>query len=98
MHCPELLLRGESKGRDMVSCSQGEAVKFSSRGLGRAAQQQEKPASAGHCVSGRGRAGRELLQVLIFALPVIEHCIFPSVKQEEKKKIKIILPSLLEAS
>lgn len=85
MHCPELLLCEESSGRDMVSCSQGGAVKFSSRGLGRAAQQQEKLASAGRYVSGRGRAARELLQVLIFALLVIEHCILPSVKQEEKK-------------
>lgn len=83
MHCPELLLCEESSRRDMVSCSQGGAVKFSSRGLGRAAQ--EKLASAGRYVSGRGRAARELLQVLIFALLVIEHCILPSVKQEEKK-------------
>lgn len=69
MHCPELLLCGESKGRDLVSCSQGEAVRFSSQGLGRFAQQQEKPASSGRYVRGRGRAGRELLQVLIFAYP-----------------------------
>lgn len=42
--------------------------------------------------NGRGKAGRKLFQVLIFALPVTTCSIFPSVKQEKKKKFLRSLP------
>ena len=71
-------------------------MKVSFRSLDSAMQKQKHPAGwvvlwmLRHYRNGRGKAGRKLLQVLIFALPVTTYCTFPFVKQ---KKPPSSLPS-----
>ena len=64
-------------------------MKVSFRSLDSAMQEQKHPAGCvvlwmlRHYRNERGKAGKKLLQVLIFALPVTTYCTFPSVKQKK---------------